>query len=136
MKREVLWDSGAILALLDARDANHVRALAVVERLATARRPAFITNYLEAETHALLLARLGRGPAREWLFRGSLTVVRALLRDEQRAREILVRFEDKDFSLCDAVAFAVMERRGVRTAFSFDRHFRQYGRFDVLGPSD
>jgi hypothetical protein len=51
----------------------------------------------------------------------------------KRAREILARYADKDFSLCNALSFAVMEARGVRRAFSFDRHFRQYGRFEVLG---
>jgi predicted nucleic acid-binding protein len=42
-------------------------------------------------------------------------------------------YDDKDFSLCDAISFAVMERRSARIAFAFDSHFRQYGRFTVLG---
>ena len=41
------------------------------------------------------------------------------------------RYRDKDFSLCDAIAFAVMERLHAKLAFTFDRHFRQYG-FDAL----
>jgi predicted nucleic acid-binding protein len=92
-----------------------------------------MTNYLEVEAHALLLAKLGRALAHEWLTTASLPVVRVLPAEEQRAREILLRYADKDFSLCDALSFAVMERRGVRTAFSFDRHFKQYGRFEILG---
>jgi uncharacterized protein len=133
MRRSVLWDSSAILALLDADDADHVRAVRAAQGIASGRRPSFITNYIEAETHALLLRKLGRALALEWLLRGGLPVLRVLPREEERAREILSRHADKDWSLCDAISFAVIELREVRTAFSFDRHFRQYGRFEVLG---
>lgn len=133
MNRSVLWDSSAILALLDADDADHVRARDVALELAADKRPAFITQYIEAEAHALLLRTLGRALAREWLLTGGLTVVRALPEDEQRARELLARYADKDWTLCDAISFAVMDARRVRRAFTFDHHFRQYGRFDVLG---
>ncbi len=134
MKRGVLWDSSAILALLDADDADHVHALHTAERIAAEQRPSFITNYIEAEAHALLLRKLGRALALEWLLRGGLPVVRVLVQEEQRAKEILTRYADKDWSLCDAISFVVLETRAVRTAFSFDAHFRQYGRFDVIGP--
>jgi uncharacterized protein len=134
MRRGVLWDSSAILALLDADDADYERAVRAAQRIASERRPSFITNYIEAEAHALLLHKLGRTLALEWLLRGGLPVLRVLPREEERAREILSRHADKDWSLCDAISFAVIELREVRTAFSFDRHFRQYGRFEVLGP--
>ena len=133
MKRAVLWDSSAVLALLDADDADHAAALAVASQVAAERRPSFMTNYVEVETHALLLRKLGRALAREWLIKSGLPIVRALPADEDRAKEILVTHDDKDWSLCDAISFVVMERQGVRSAFSFGRHFRQYGRFQVLG---
>jgi len=63
-----------------------------------------------------------------------LPVLRASPREEQLGKEILVRHADKGFTLCDAISFAVMELRSVRAAFSFARHFGQYGRFQVLGP--
>lgn len=97
-------------------------------------RPSFVTNYVEVETHALLVRKLGRTLARDWLLRGRLPVLRVLPAEEARAKELLATHEDKDWSLCDAISFAVLETRGVRLAFSFDRHFRQYGRVEVLGP--
>lgn len=133
MRRAVLWDSSAILALLDAQDADHARAASVAHRLAADERPCFITNYVEAETHALLLRKLGRILARQWLLSGGLPVLRALPREEERAKVILATHDDKDWSLCDAISFAVIEERGVGAGFSFDRHFTQYGRFPVLG---
>lgn len=77
MRRAVLWDSSAILALLDADDADHQRAVAAAKRVAAERRPSFVTNYVEVEAHALLLRKLGRLIAREWLFSGGLPVLRA-----------------------------------------------------------
>jgi predicted nucleic acid-binding protein len=52
--------------------------------------------------------------------------------DEAAAREIVRKYTDKTFSYTDATSFAVMERLGLRTAFAFDPHFRQYG-FQVMG---
>jgi len=131
--RAVLWDSSAILALLDADDADHARAVAVARQVASEGRPSFITNYIEVEAHALLVRRLGRTIAREWLLTGRLPVVRALPAEEERAREIVTRHTDKDWTLCDAISFAVLETRHIPRVFTFDHHFRQYGRFQVLG---
>lgn len=134
MKRGLLWDSSAILALLNSDDGNHARAAEIVRRIAAEGRASFITNHIEVETHGLLLGRLGRIAARQWLLARALPVVRAAPSEEQRAQEIVARYADKDWSLCDAISFAVMEGRGLRTAFSFDHHFQQYGRFEILGP--
>ena len=133
MTRGVLWDSSAILALLDADDADHARAVDVATQIARDRRPSFITNYIEAEAHALLLRRLGRTVARQWLLTGGLPVVAVISSEEQRAKDILARHVDKDWTLCDAISFAVLDARHVARAFTFDHHFRQYGRIHVLG---
>jgi predicted nucleic acid-binding protein len=133
MKRAVLWDSSAILALLDASDLDHQRAAAIAHELAAGRRPCFLTNYVEVETHALLLRKLGRAIALKWLLSGALPIVRVSPAEEEKGKTLLAAFADKDWSLCDAISFAVMEARGVATAFSFDRHFAQRGRFRVLG---
>jgi predicted nucleic acid-binding protein len=131
--RGVLWDSSAILALLDADDADHRGAVDVARQIASERRPSFITNYIEAEAHALLLRRLGRTVARQWLLTSHLPVVAVIPAEEQRAKEILARHVDKDWTLCDAISFAVLDARRVPRAFTFDHHFRQYGRILVLG---
>ena len=133
MTRSVLWDSSAILALLDADDADHARAVAAAREIASEARPSFVTNYIEAEAHALLLRKLGRTIARQWLLTGGMPVVRALPAEEQKAREILARHTDKDWTLCDAISFAVLESRRVGRAFTFDHHFRQYARIHLLG---
>lgn len=89
-----------------------------------------------AETHALLLARRGRTIAARILTEidhSTAVLVRVSAADERRAREIITTYQDKDFSLTDATSFAIMERLRIGHAFTFDRHFTQYG-FTVLEP--
>ena len=56
-----------------------------------------------------------------------LAIVRVTAADERKAREIIAQYDDKDFSLTDAVSFAIAERLGISYAISFDHHFGQYG---------
>ncbi len=113
--------------------ADHAPAEDVAKQIARESRPSFITNYIEAEAHTLLLRKLGRTVAHQWLLTASLPVVAALPSEEQRAKAILARHIDKDWTLCDAISFAVLDARRVSRAFTFDHHFRQYGRYQVLG---
>ena len=64
-----------------------------------------------------------------------MVVERVNVQDEQRARAIIFSQTDKNYSLTDATSFAVMERIGISIAFTFDRHFAQYG-FAILGPDE
>jgi len=133
MRRAVLWDSSAILALMDANDQDHAAAAEIASRIVEERRPSFVTNYVDAETHALLVAKLGRSVARAWLASAGLPVLWVDPSEVARAKEMVLRYDDKDWSLCDAISFSVMATRGVRVAFSFDHHFFQYGRCEVWG---
>lgn len=99
------------------------------EYLARAYRQ-YTTNALLIEAHALLLSVLGNRAAYQFLRemdRGTTTIIRVRASDEERAKEILGRYADKDFSFNDAISFTVMERLGMTAAFTFDRDFAQYG---------
>src|SRR5713101_7100831 len=37
------------------------------------------------------------------------------------------RHQDKDYSLTECISFLVMQKLGIRTAFTFDQHFGQAG---------
>ncbi|MEK7534255.1 MAG: hypothetical protein AAB600_02850 [Patescibacteria group bacterium] len=54
-------------------------------------------------------------------------VIRVRAADEERAKQILFQYDDKDFSFADAISFAVIERLRISYAFTFDHHFTQYG---------
>jgi predicted nucleic acid-binding protein len=129
----ILVDTSAFFALYSADDILNARAVSIGE---AARGRLFTTNFIVAETHALLLRRLGWRIAVLFLNEvehSRMIVVRVSLADERRAREIITLHDDKDYSLTDAMNFAAMERLRIGEAFTFDRHFAQYG-FTVFGP--
>jgi len=124
---QVLVDTSAVYALLDADDDNHRAARRGLEGLRKTRAEPLLTNFLLAECHALLLSRLGADLARRWLLGNLWRVERVAPDDESRAEQIIRQYDDKTFSYTDATSFAVMERLRIRRAFAFDRHFKQYG---------
>jgi predicted nucleic acid-binding protein len=126
----VFVDTGAYYALTFTGDDNHAAAVAILRQVIQERRQLVTTNFVLAETHALLLNRLNRHIAfqvLEGIDRSSTRIMRITTADEHHARELLRRYSDKNFSLTDATSFVVMERMGITTAFAFDHHFAQYG---------
>lgn len=132
----VLIDTSAYYAIADPDVAHHNAATTIMTWLAGASARLFTTNFLVAETHALILIRRGYAPALRALQdieRSSTTLIRVSVKDEQRARAIIEQYDDKPFSFTDATSFAVMERPGIAHAFTFDHHFAQHG-FTLLTP--
>lgn len=103
VSRRVLIDSGAYLALSDPAEAHHSMAQAIAARLDVQRWRPFTTNFVVAETHALILSRRSRRAALRVLRQidasTDTAVVRVSAGDERRAREVIHRYTDKDFSL-------------------------------------
>lgn len=123
----VMVDTSAIYALLDRSDAKHSEAVTLLKKMRDAGDTVVITNFILAETHALILSKLGYTIARTWLEGQCWPVERATIEDEERAVEIIRSYTDKTFSYTDAVTFAMMERLHLVTALAFDKHFAQYG---------
>jgi uncharacterized protein len=131
----VFVDTSGFYAALNRRDAHHRDAARLFQQARREHWFLFTTNFVLAESHALILVRLGRTRAWDFLratVTGSTNVIRAAEADERRARAIIEQYQDKDFSYCDAVSFAVMERLDIREGIAFDDHFRQYGAFTIL----
>ena len=131
MAAELFVDTSAWYALALPRDPAHAwLARALRERVSRGVR-VVITNLIVAETHALLLRRVGRGPAEAFarVVRGSPNLVVTSTPELETAAldEWIGRFDDQDFSLTDAVSFAVMAERGIREALTQDRHFATAG---------
>jgi predicted nucleic acid-binding protein len=124
---QVLADTSAIYALVDRDDSYHRKAVALLHSLSRRGLTPLLTNFIVAESHALILSRVGADTARRWLLGHVWPVEPVHPRDEERAKEIIRRYIDKSFSYTDATSFAVMERLGIKEAFGFDPHFQQYG---------
>ncbi|HXJ23804.1 MAG TPA: PIN domain-containing protein [Polyangia bacterium] len=123
----ILIDTSAVYALIDKADANHAAARRGLERMRAEKDTPLLTNFIVAESHALLLSRLGADVARTWLTRSIWPIERVTPEDEAAAKEIMRTHTDKSYSYVDATSFAVVERLRVRAALAFDRHFRQFG---------
>jgi predicted nucleic acid-binding protein len=118
------------------RDRNYEAAVAILRTLGERRVELVTTNFVRAETHALLLNRLNYTYALRFLNRleqGSVPMIRVTPADEQRASLIIRRYTDKNFSFTDATSFSVMDRLHIGAAFAFDENFEQYG-LSVLAP--
>jgi uncharacterized protein len=130
--RLVLVDTGAWLAAFHRRDQHHDEAARILRRLRAERARLVVTDLILAEVHLHLLHGFGPGSAAHHLH--------TLLEDPgieqvfcdralQRAAVVdwIQRFPDQAFTLTDAVSFAVMRARRIRTACTFDRDFQVAG---------
>ncbi len=127
-------DSSFFFAVVDADDCWHNECVALLKELKSGGWNLVTTLLVLAETHALLVRRLGYSVALKWLqtVLPHLTIVPVEPPDLDKALGILERYSDKDFSLTDAISFAVMERLGIKLALAVDRHFVEYaGNFFV-----
>jgi predicted nucleic acid-binding protein len=132
-KNATIVDTSAHYALVDENDRHHEEAMKFAEELSRQRIIWVVTNFIIAETYGLMLLKLGRHIAinfLEHLLRsvedGTTYIVRVTEADEERAWEILETYADQDFSYVDATTFAVMERLNLDRAFAFDRHFETF----------
>ena len=61
-----------------------------------------------------------------------VTIEEVTHQDQKAALELLAANQDKTYPLCDAISFVVMRRLQLTRVAAFDRHFRQFGEFEVL----
>ncbi|MFO5494086.1 MAG: type II toxin-antitoxin system VapC family toxin [Cuspidothrix sp.] len=45
----------------------------------------------------------------------------------REAMDLLLVRQDKTYSLCDAISFVLMRKKGIREALTTDKHFEQEG---------
>lgn len=136
MLRISFGDASFFFAVADGTDRWHQECVALLQKLEVEGWRLVTTLLVVAETHALLTRRLGRDAALEWLKQvlPYLEIVSVEPSDVAKALEILERYSDKDFSLTDAISFAIMERLGVKVALAVDRHFVEYGAGFFVAP--
>ena len=122
-------DTSAFYALLDGDDAEHSRALKVWEGKPPGEGGLATTNYVVLESMALLQSRLGM-PAVRGFRDAILPLVRIEWIDEvvhAQAVSAFIAADRRGLSLVDLSSFETIRRLGIRSVFTFDRHFRQHG---------
>jgi predicted nucleic acid-binding protein len=129
----IFVDTGAWFALLVPEDRDH---LAAESWLARNAHSLITTDYVIDELLTLLRMR-GHAPraliAGQTLFREEIARIAWVQpEDVRRGWGYFRLYQDKRWSFTDCVSRAVIERLGIRRAFAFDKHFRQFGTLDVV----
>ena len=130
----IFADAGYWAALRNRRDALHPRALQVARRLVNERWAVITTPFVFAEAYAIL----SRMPnARQQVVRDTwenpiVQMEQPSYDDQQEALALLKEHADKTFSFTDALSFVIMGRLELRYAVSFDGHFKQFGKFELI----
>ena len=131
MPGELFVDTSAWYPLAVRSHPDHASLAATLQERVASGCVVVTTNLVVAETHALLLRRVGREAALRFVRearREPLVMERSSAELEARAvDEWLAPFDDQDLSLADAVSFAVMAARGITDALTLDHHFAAAG---------
>lgn len=125
----VFVDTSALLALLDADDAEHAAVRELFEGLLERRVALVTSNYVVLETAALLQRRIGVAPVRA-LHERLLPVLDVLWVDERvhdTAYRALSVADRRQISLVDWTSFELMRRHSVRQALTLDADFAAQG---------
>jgi predicted nucleic acid-binding protein len=129
----VLPDTSGLYTLLDSSERRHDLARQEFER---AVRP-FTHAYVLAELVPLAQVRgLARVKVLDFISAltssGEVEIEWAGRELHEEAHQLLLRRPDKEYSLCDAASFVLMQRRGEHEALTTDHHFEQEGFIRLL----
>jgi len=131
----IFIDTSAFLAIENRRDAYHKQALAYRDTVLQSGQILITTDYVLDESYTIIRIRAGHTIAVQFGedIRSSRVVQIEYMTSEllENAWRIFKSFADKEFSFTDCTSFALMEHLNIDTAFTFDDHFRQYGKFIV-----
>jgi predicted nucleic acid-binding protein len=122
-------DTSAFLAVLDAADRVHPSARKTWEGLLAPDVRLYTNNYVLVETLALIQRKLGLSVIRVFE-EDVLPVISVVWVDEaahKAAMSALLAASRRELSLVDCASFETMRKLGLRTVFSFDRHFGEQG---------
>jgi len=137
MNNAVFIDTSAWIMLLNKSEGFHEDASSIYNDILES---VFLitSNMVVGETYTWLRKKVGFASAFRYLSaldrKERLRQIEIMYSDailEKEAVNILEQFKDQAFSFADAVSFAVMQKKGIRKAFAYDRHFLVAG-FELI----
>jgi predicted nucleic acid-binding protein len=131
MRRPVLVDTSALVALAMPTDAQHPAAVDTLAELKRKRTPLLATTDIFDETVTLLLLWGGYARAIEMgeLLRASRLLELVSVDDQARdeAWRLFQEHKIPNLSFTDCTSAAIMERLELEEVFAFDSDFRGFG---------
>ncbi len=119
----------------DKNDQFHKEAVEKYSKIKEKRTELITSEYVLDESITLIRFRVSHWAAvifGDYLFSSriiSMVYVNNL--ERQRAWDFFKKYKDKDFSFTDCTSFIVMKDLKIKSAFTFDDHFKQIG-FEIF----
>ena len=131
----IFVDPSAFLAIENRLDAHHSRALSLRNAWLKKGQNLVTSDYVLDESYTIIRLRAGHPVVVQFgetiwnsqLLR-TIYVTPEIIEDAWR---LFKAYADHDFSFTDCTTFSLMERLSISAAFTFDSHFKEYGRFQV-----
>jgi predicted nucleic acid-binding protein len=126
----VFVDTAAWIALINVRDALHLRAQSVYANLVQRKIPLVTSEFAMLEVADALSSPLLRPLTIAFTSRlrqGVLEIVPLGEDLRQKGWALYCQRPDKEWGLTDCISFVVMQERGIAEAFTSDHHFTQAG---------
>jgi predicted nucleic acid-binding protein len=121
--RAVLADTGPLYAAVDPHDARHKQALAELRKLDREKRAVVVAYPTLLEAYTMVLRRLGRDTASDWLSdMADAALVNPTPEDYRRASARIGTLADQPITLFDATV-AVLATRLNLEVWTYDHHF-------------
>ena len=121
-RRDILIDSGPLVAFLNERDEHHQICLEEAKRL----RGQFLTSW-SVVTEAAHLSKRQAGAVHKllmWIQTSELRILQLSEQDTPGIADILDRYGDQGFDFADATLMYLSDRDDISTIFTIDRrHF-------------
>lgn len=124
VRRSVVVDSGPLIALFDAGDAYHERALEFVR---SARTP--LISSMAAVTEAMYVLEdslRARQNLLAWIQAGGLSLIEPQIDDFSRIAQLMEKYADLPMDFTDAVLVTLCERLGTQQVATVDKDFAIY----------
>jgi predicted nucleic acid-binding protein len=129
----IFIDTSAFIAVLDADDENHQKAKEKWEELILNKYILCCSNYVLLETIALAQHRLGLEAVKA--FQEDIVPILSIEWVNETIHQSgvvsVISGGRKKISLVDYISFAIMKLLGIKSVFTFDRHFKEQG-FDCV----
>jgi predicted nucleic acid-binding protein len=130
----IFVDTSAFLAIVNEKDNNHAAAIQFLEEIKNGKiriKKIITSDYIIDETLTRIRYSVGHKEAVEWGKDILASKVIEKIEIERKifgsAWELFRTYEDKKLSFTDCTSFALMKKKGIDKAFSFDEDFKRLG---------
>ena len=128
----LLIDTSALVAARNADDKNHNKALDIMTKALKGEfDKLYISDYIFDEAVTIAYIRTGnKNFANDiGIFARTKPIIFRFIEpvDFERAWELYLQFQDKNFSFTDCTSFVIMRENSIKKACTLDDHFRAAG---------